>query len=125
MANFSPGIKYEIAREESWENQAAILFSAFQAGLKILARFGQTGLEFSARAEILQVIRPLEKKQFPCQRNLMDMQPLFLSKLPEFNQTHLHLHRPRKLQLQPPNLPCKLQIDTRLNHEYLCWKAFI
>ena len=72
MTNFSPGwnislgTKYEIAREESRENQAAMLFPAFQPGLKflfddmrffqpelkILARFDQTGLGFSARAEL-------------------------------------------------------------------------
>ena len=42
MMNFSPGwnislgTKYEISREESRENQAAILFPAFQPGLKFL-----------------------------------------------------------------------------------------
>ena len=69
------GTKYEIAREESRENQAAILFSAFQlglkflfnymrffsalgaiqSGLKILIRFDQTRLGFSARAESLSM----------------------------------------------------------------------
>ena len=58
MTNFSPGwnislrTKYEIASKESRENQAAILFPAFQRGLKILARFNQTRLGFSARAEL-------------------------------------------------------------------------
>ena len=58
MTNFSPGwnislrAKYEIASKESRENQAAILFPAFQRGLKILAQFNQTRLGFSARAEL-------------------------------------------------------------------------
>ena len=91
MTNFSPGLnislgtKYEIAREESRENQAAILFPAFQPGLKFLfdymrffsargaiqpglkipARFRQTGLGFSARAEL----HPGLKKS-PCNRQL-------------------------------------------------------
>ena len=67
MANFSPGwnfvaitwrtsvraslgTKYEIASEESRENQAAILFPAFQPGLKFLfdyMRFFQPGAQFS------------------------------------------------------------------------------
>ena len=68
--NISLGTKYEIARDKSRENQAAILFPAFQpglkilfdymrffqSGLKILARFGQTGLGFSARAELKQIL---------------------------------------------------------------------
>ena len=48
--NISLGTKYEISREESRENQAAILFPAFQPGLKFLfdyMRFFQPGLKKS------------------------------------------------------------------------------
>ena len=81
--NISLGTKYEISREESRENQAANIISCFSAraeisfrlheifsargaiqpGLKILARFGQTGLGFSAQAEL----HPGLKKS-PCNR---------------------------------------------------------
>ena len=72
------GTKYEIAREQSRENQAAILFPAFQPGLKflfdymrffsargaiqpglrILARFDQTGLGFSSQAKFHPGLNP-------------------------------------------------------------------
>ena len=56
MMNFSPGwninlgTKYEISREEARENQAAILFPAFQPGQKFLfdyMRVFQPGAQFS------------------------------------------------------------------------------
>ena len=73
MTNFSPGwnislgTKYEIARKESRENQAAILFHAFQPGLKFLfdyRRFFQPGAQFSPGWIPLHVINNLILRGF-------------------------------------------------------------
>ena len=47
--NISLGTKYEIVREESWENQASILFPAFQPRAEISLRLHEI---FSARGAI-------------------------------------------------------------------------
>ena len=53
MENFSPGGNFTPASETNpLKIKLLITWRGIQPGLKILARFGQTGLGFSAQAEL-------------------------------------------------------------------------